>query len=85
MKAMEDRWHVHVLRWQIVESWSEDQYEEKHIEYGTWHSLIWQDGEDQGKGLVGWTVCTVYVGAKSDQHVNIYSFVVRYDRMWPST
>jgi len=25
------------------------------------------------------------VGAESDQHVNIYSFVVRCDRMWPST
>ena len=26
-----------------------------------------------------------FVGAESDQHVNIYSFVVRCDRMWPST
>ena len=25
------------------------------------------------------------VGAESDQHVNICSFVVRCDRMWPST
>ena len=25
------------------------------------------------------------VGAKSDQHINICSFVVRCDRMWPST
>ena len=25
------------------------------------------------------------VGAKSDQQVNIYSFAVRCDRMWPST
>ena len=25
------------------------------------------------------------VGAKSDQQVNIYSFVVHCDRMWPST
>ena len=25
------------------------------------------------------------VGAKSDQHVNICSFAVRCDRMWPST
>ena len=25
------------------------------------------------------------VGAKSDQQVNICSFTVRYDRMWPST
>jgi len=25
------------------------------------------------------------VGAESDKHVNIYSFAVRCDRMWPST
>ena len=25
------------------------------------------------------------VGAESDQHINIYNFVVRCDRMWPST
>ena len=25
------------------------------------------------------------VGAKNDQQVNIYSFAVRYDRMWPIT
>ena len=25
------------------------------------------------------------VGAKSDQQVNIYSFAIRCDRMWPST
>ena len=25
------------------------------------------------------------VGAKSDQQVNIYSFIVHCDRMWPST
>ena len=25
------------------------------------------------------------VGAENDQHVNICSFVVRCDRMWPST
>ena len=29
-----------------------------------------------------WTAPTV--GAESDQLVNIYSFVVRYDRRWPS-
>ena len=28
---------------------------------------------------------TPTVGAESDQHVNICSFVVRCDRMWPST
>ena len=28
---------------------------------------------------------TYFVSAKSDQHINIYSFVVRCDRMWPST
>ena len=27
----------------------------------------------------------LYVGAKSDQQVNIYSFAMRCDRMWPST
>ena len=26
-----------------------------------------------------------HVGAESDQHVSICSFVVRCDRMWPST
>jgi len=25
------------------------------------------------------------IGAESDQHVNIYSFVVRCDQMWPNT
>jgi len=25
------------------------------------------------------------VSAESDQHVNIYSFAIRCDRMWPST
>ena len=31
-------------------------------------------------------ICTIiYVGAESDQHVNIYSFAVRCDQMWPST
>ena len=28
---------------------------------------------------------SLLVGAESDQHVNIYSFAVRCDRMWPST
>ena len=36
---------------------STSENEKKLIEYGTWHSLIWQDGEDQGKAWLRWTMC----------------------------
>ena len=31
------------------------------------------------------SIGTILVGAESDQQVNIYSFIVRCDRMWTST
>ena len=40
---------------------------------------------DLNNGMA-WTmkILLVIVGTESDQHVNIYSFAVRYDRRWPN-
>jgi hypothetical protein len=60
MKAMEERWHVHVM--QVLNLWIVDEDEmikkNKHIEYGIWHGLIWQkDGEDQCKAWLQMIMC----------------------------
>ena len=36
-------------------------------------------------GLIINNCRSILVGAESDQHVNIYSFAIRCDRIWPST
>ena len=55
---------------------------ETHLRMGKTHALFME--------LPNWLLvvlarASVSVGAKSDRQVNICSFAVRCDRMWPST